>query len=39
MVCGSPEMGAAVERLLLDALGDADVEALRDEGRYRRELF
>jgi sulfite reductase (NADPH) flavoprotein alpha-component len=39
MVCGSPEMGAAVEQLLLDALGDAEVEALRDAGRYRRELF
>ena len=39
MVCGSPEMGAAVEQLLLDVLGDDAVEALRNAGRYRRELF
>lgn len=39
MVCGSPEMGAGVEAVMLDALGEARVDALRASGRYRRELF
>jgi sulfite reductase (NADPH) flavoprotein alpha-component len=39
LVCGSPEMGAGIEAALLDMLGDDALEALREAGRYRRELF
>ncbi len=39
MVCGSPAMGDGVQVVLEDVLGAAAVQSLRDEGRYRRELF
>jgi sulfite reductase alpha subunit-like flavoprotein len=32
-------MGAGIEAALLDMLGDEALEALREAGRYRRELF
>lgn len=38
-VCGSPAMGAAVDRVLVGILGDFAVRELLESGRYRRELF
>jgi sulfite reductase (NADPH) flavoprotein alpha-component len=38
-VCGSPEMGAAVDAVLCELLGESRLQSLRDAGRYRRELF
>jgi sulfite reductase (NADPH) flavoprotein alpha-component len=38
-VCGSPQMGAAVDALLEDLLGADTLQAWLDAGRYRRELF
>jgi sulfite reductase (NADPH) flavoprotein alpha-component len=38
-VCGSPAMGAAVDRVLADILGEGAMLELYGSGRYRRELF
>jgi len=38
-LCGSRGMAAGVETVLIELLGSAAVERLRDEGRLRRDLF
>lgn len=39
-VCGSAQgMGPAVDQVLRDTLGDAEVERLIESGRYRRDLY
>ena len=39
-LCGSREgMGAGVEQVLQELLGAAELERLRDSGRYRRDLY
>lgn len=39
-VCGSLQgMAAGVDAVLREVLGDAAVERLRDEGRYRRDVY
>jgi sulfite reductase (NADPH) flavoprotein alpha-component len=39
-VCGSLQgMAAEVDQALRDILGEADLRALADEGRYRRDVY
>ncbi|WP_349616009.1 sulfite reductase flavoprotein subunit alpha [Azotobacter salinestris] len=38
-LCGSRGMASGVETVLIELLGNAEVERLRDEGRFRRDLF
>ncbi|WEK46575.1 MAG: sulfite reductase subunit alpha [Candidatus Andeanibacterium colombiense] len=39
MVCGSVAMGEAVDEALREALGAGPLDALQDEGRYRRDIY
>lgn len=38
-LCGSRDMASGVETVLIELLGSAAVERLRDEERFRRDLF
>jgi sulfite reductase (NADPH) flavoprotein alpha-component len=39
-VCGSlAGMAPGVDAVLREALGEASVEALREQGRYRRDVY
>ncbi|GAB3369472.1 sulfite reductase flavoprotein subunit alpha [Azotobacter armeniacus] len=38
-LCGSQGMAFGVEAVLIELLGSAEVERLRDKGRFRRDLF
>ncbi|MFC0711724.1 PepSY domain-containing protein [Azorhizophilus paspali] len=38
-LCGSRGMASGVEAVLIELLGSTAVERLRDEGRFRRDLF
>lgn len=38
-VCGSLSMGAGVQQVLIDILGDAELQQLIDTQRYRRDIY
>ncbi len=38
-VCGSLSMGAGVQQVLLDTLGEAELQQLIDTNRYRRDIY